>query len=469
MWVECRACSTPLATAIGCLRESRTAPPDGPIEGTAGMVGRERGVDRWQALNRRVGARHNGDVATARPTPPTPVLIFGAHIAALGVLRVLAERGIPCFVVDETTNIIVRSRWYRPAERTLPESSDSDALARYLESLRLPRAVLIACSDQWALAVAGLPAELRERFPASVAPRAAVEQLVDKDRFRALVERLDLPRPRTLPIGGPADLELATDDDLVHGFLKPTESQRHNKRFGTKGSFIHSRAEAVRLVDQASAAGITFMLQEWIPGNMSKTYLIDGFVDRNATITAMVARRRVRMDPPRLANTCSDVTIPLADVEDCLPALRTLLVELGYRGIFNVEFKLDERDGRFKIIEVNPRPFWLIGHIAKAGLDLPWLAYLDALELPVRAPAPYRPGRYGMYEIPDATAIVRAWSHFRRPEGPVLEPWLRGDRALFWWRDPLPAVSGVWQIIARRAGRAVSQVRGPTGRGSAGT
>ena len=55
--------------------------------------------------------------------------------------------------------------------------------------------------------MAGLPAELRQRFPASMPPRAAVEQFVDKDRFRALVDRLDIPRPRTALIRDPADLD----------------------------------------------------------------------------------------------------------------------------------------------------------------------------------------------------------------------------------------------------------------------
>lgn len=393
------------------------------------------------------------------PTSSVPVLVFGAHIAALGVLRVLAKRGIRAYVVDETSNVIVRSRWYRAPGRTLPESSDAAALAGFLESLDLPRAVLIACSDQWALAVAGLPPELRQRFPSSTPPREAIEQFVDKDRFRALVDRLDIPRPRTLPINRPADLDLATDEDLASGFLKPTESHRHNRRFRTKGFFVESRQAAVRLVEDASAAGITFMLQEWIPGDMSKTILIDGFVDRDGAIRAMVARRRVRMDPPRLANTCSDVTIPLSDVEACLPSLRTLLAAVDYRGIFNVEFKHDVRDGRFKVIELNPRPFWLIGHIARAGVDLPWMSYLDAQHLPVPDPAPYEVGRYGMYEIVDASAIIRAWRSFRQPEGAVIRPWLRGDRALFWFSDPLPAVSGMWDGLGRRVERTVERLR----------
>ena len=52
-----------------------------------------------------------------------PVLIFGSHLAALGVLRVLARRGIPAYVADDTSNVITRSRWYRAADRTLRETA----------------------------------------------------------------------------------------------------------------------------------------------------------------------------------------------------------------------------------------------------------------------------------------------------------------------------------------------------------
>ena len=396
---------------------------------------------------------------TATGSSSTPVLVFGPHIAALGVLRALTRRGIPTYVVDETSNVIVRSRWYRTPGRTLRETADPEVLADYLRSLDIPRAVLIACSDTWALAVSGLPEDLRERFPSSVAPRSAIEAFVDKDRFRALTEELDLPRPRSIPIVDAADLDRLSDEDLAAGFLKPTESQANNRAFRTKGFFIESREHARGLVTEATTAGVTFMLQEYIPGDTSRTFLIDGFVDRHGTITAMVARRRLRMDPPRLANTCSDVTIPLAELEGCLPTLRRLLAAVDYRGIFNVEFKFDERDGRFKIIELNARPFWLIGHIAKAGADLPWMSYLDAQRLPVPLLDRYQIGRYGLYEIPDGTAIGRALVSGRRPYGPVIKPWLVGDKALFWWSDPMPAVGGLGQLVTRRLGRALDRIR----------
>jgi predicted ATP-grasp superfamily ATP-dependent carboligase len=398
-------------------------------------------------------------MAGAMGTPREPALIFGPHIAALGVLRTLVGHGVPTYVVDDTSNVIVRSRWYRAPAQRLAETSDPDVLAAYLRSLDVPGGVLIACSDQWALAVSGLPDDVRKRFPSSIAPRAAIERFVDKDRFRELVDELDIPRPRTLPVREPADLARASDDDLTNGFLKPTESQAHNRHFRTKGFFIESRDQARELVEEAAAAGVTFMLQEYIPGDPSKTILIDGFVDRHGAIKGMVGRRRLRMDPPLLANTCSDVTIPFAEVEPCVPALLRLFEAVSYRGIFNVEFKFDERDGRFKIIELNPRPFWLIGHIARAGLDLPWMSYLDAQGEAVPTVASYEVGRYGMYEIPDATAIARALASRRQPPGPVVRSWLRGDKALFWWSDPMPALGGLGLSVGRRVGRTTSRLR----------
>jgi D-aspartate ligase len=378
-----------------------------------------------------------------------PAVILGAHVSALAALRLLSRRGIPCHVIDDTDNVITRSRWYRPTQPRLAESADADALATALRSMDLPAAVLIPCSDQWVSAVAGLPPELRERFPSAVPPAEAAATCVDKLRFSELTERLDVPRPRTMVIRNPSDRDAIPEDGVDTWFLKPTESQRHNRRFGTKGAFVTSRAEAAQHVQEATEAGITFLLQEWIPGDPDQTILLDGFVDRTGRIAAIDARRRVRMYPPRLANTCCAVTIPLAEVADAVETLRTVFKEMAFRGVFNVEFKFDARDGRHKIIEVNARPFWLIGHVAGAGLDLAHLAYLDAQGSPLPSARSYRLGRYGMYEFVDVKAIAHAWRHGRRPDGPVLRSWLMGDRALFWWRDPGPSLHGLRLAIGR--------------------
>lgn len=391
-----------------------------------------------------------------------PALIFGGHIAALGVLRTLRRRGVRAYVVDETSDIIVGSRWYRPAQRKLPETADSEVLADYLASLRLARAVLVPCSDNWALAVAGLPEPIRARFPSSMATRDVVETFVDKQRFGALVERLEIPHPRTRRLTGPDDLDGLPDEQLANAFLKPTDPQLHRRAFGTKGSFARSRADAARLLEAGRRVGVEFVLQEWIPGEMSATLLIEGFVDSSGEVVGMVARRRLRVAPPMIGNTVSSVTIPLEEVAPALPHLQRLLEATCYRGAFNVEFKLDVRDGQLKIIELNPRPAWYVATIASAGLDIPWAFYRDALGLSVERPSVYRTGRYQLYEFRDALAVARYLRRFRRPEGAVLAPWLWGDHTVFWWSDPMPALIGAWQILDRRW----QARRGGSGRGA---
>jgi predicted ATP-grasp superfamily ATP-dependent carboligase len=392
-------------------------------------------------------------MASSLPTPLVPALIFGGNIGPLGVLRRLSRRGVPCYVADRTDDLITGSRYYRPAPQTLEETSDSLVLAEYLRSLDLERAVLIGASDRWAIAVAGVPDDLRERFMISAPNRETVEQFVDKDRFREVVERVGIPSPRSLHLDGPDDLDRLTDAELERGFLKPTISQLHRTRLGTKGWFITSRQEARRVIDLAGASGSAFIYQEWIPGPMEATILFDGFMDRHGEIRGVVARRRLRVQPAGIGNTVSSVTIPLDEVADGLASLRRLLGAVAYRGAFNVEFKRDPADGQLKVLEVNPRPAWYAGTMFGSGVDIAWMVYLDAQGVPVPDQTEYRVGRYQVVEPQDLRAILGSFRSRSWPHGSILGPWLRGDHTHFWWSDPFPAFKGVTRVVGRTFAR----------------
>jgi predicted ATP-grasp superfamily ATP-dependent carboligase len=167
----------------------------------------------------------------------------------------------------------------------------------------------------------------------------------------------------------------------------------------------------------------------------------------------------VREYPRRNGTTASSVGIPLGEVAEAVDAVKRMLADISYRGFFNIEFKRDARDGHYKVIEFNPRPCWYTGTIASGGVDLPWLAYLDALELPVPDAPGYPAGRYALYEAGDAKAILGALKSGERPHGSIARTWLTGDRALFWWTDPMPALGGAWLALGRRIGRLTGRSR----------
>jgi D-aspartate ligase len=374
--------------------------------------------------------------AADRPAAP-PMIALGGGVTLAGVLNLLRGSGIPVYSLCPDSDFVRYSRWYRALLVRLANPRPAD-LETILESLGLPEAVLLPCSDDWLRAVTNLPAELSTRFPSST-PGALVDTLVDKWRFAQLLERLDIPRPRTCLLSSRDQF-----DDLPEfdgGILKPLSSVDFAARHGVKGYLVANRKEAL---GRLSTVDLPILMQDFIPGPPNAGCFLDGFRDRTGQITAMFARRRLRMYPEKLGNSTLIASVPLAEVEGAVLCLKYLLEEVRYRGIFSAEFKYDQRDGMLKLIEINARPWWYVEFAYRCGVDVCTMAYRDALGLPVAPVLDYEIGRRCVFPVND----LRAWrEEHRRGEASVwslLETWLRSDATPFHWNDPGPSLNHMW-------------------------
>jgi D-aspartate ligase len=367
---------------------------------------------------------------------PAPVVVLGANVTGLAVLRASGRRGVPVYCAGTDRRLVGRSRWYRrlPGE-DIEETDDGELLASYLRALPFSRTVLFPCTDQWALAVGSLPADVAASHASTVAPIDVLRVLIDKELFSRTAEAHDVPAPRVLPA---ADLHKIEANALHTFFLKPSNSQLFARRFGVKAMQFDGHAQAEALLELMSKEGFEVLFQEYVPGPPTSHVFLDGYVDRSGVMRACLARRRLRMYPPRFGNTTLSVTIPLDEVAEALDGLRRLLEGLGHVGLFDAEFKLDARDGRFKILEVNARPWWQLGLAAASGVDLCGLAYLDALGEPLPRQGDFRIGQRWVHPGPD----LRAWwtgRHEQQMGGFPLRAWVGSANAIFSWDDPRPA------------------------------
>jgi D-aspartate ligase len=82
------------------------------------------------------------------------------------------------------------------------------------------------------------------------------------------------------------------------------------------------------------------------------------------------------------------------------------LKEFGYQGISEVEFIYDERSRDFKLLDINTRVWKWIGLPMQAGVDLPYLAYRDAVNGNVEAAPRQRDGIRWTY-LKDYIALRR--------------------------------------------------------------
>ena len=353
--------------------------------------------------------------------------------------------------------MVTGSRWYRRLPGA-PFTQDSESeLAARLESLDIPRLVLLPCSDAWAMEISRLRPDLRDRFPASVAPTDVLRRLTDKARFAETLAELDIPHPRTTLLRDVRVLDSVPDERIASSFLKPANSGRFSAIYHVKAVRPQNRAQAQALVSEAAGRGLELMLQEFVPGPPTLHCFLDGFMDRKGRVCGMLARRRLRMFPPDFGNSTFTESIPLEEVRAAEESLRRLLSGIGYRGVFSAEFKYDARDGLYKILEVNARPWWYVSFTADCGVDVCDMARRDALGEDVEPVTSYAVGRRCFHFRRDLQSRGATTNNGRIGLAPFLLSWIGARDLTFAWDDARPWVRDVlaWSRpkIRRRLGR----------------
>ena len=378
-----------------------------------------------------------------------PVVVLAGGVTALGVLRAFGRAGIPVFVHPDTDEAIRYSRWYRPLPNGAAGGaaiSERPSLAPLTEALArsgLQRGFLCACTDDWNRSVAQYAEAATPRFLSVVPTRAALERLQDKGRLATLMQELDVPMPVTRLIRDGSDLADLPQSKETFYFLKPTDSQRFLTHFGTKGMRVRTAEEARRRLAEIVGAGMSVVLQEYIPGPFTEHYFVDGYMDRRGRIRALFARRRLRIYPPDFGNSTAMVSVALDGVAQAVDSVQRVLQAVDYRGIFSAEFKHDARDGRFKLLEINTRPWWFIDFAVRCGVDLCRMAYDDAQGREVAPVMRYKIGAtciYPYYDFLAAQPLIRSGQLSRWR---WLEELLQALQPVGCWDDPLPALVGV--------------------------
>jgi len=379
--------------------------------------------------------------------PERPALILGGRwLWGLAMVRSLGRRGVPVYATGTKGSFVSYSRWHRAVPPEWGEPPSPATLFDYL--LRVPHEgmVLIPTTDDWALAVARLPAPLAARFPSSLSSPGSLEVLIDKGWFAAVLERLGVPHPRTICLDPEDDWAALPADAFTDAFLKPRDSQVFRSRFGVKALHFRTPDEAMALAREAREAGLEVMLQEYVPGPPSHHYMVEGFVDRTGRVCARFVRQRLRMFPPDFGDSTYMVSVSIDHVRGAVESLDRLLAHLSYRGVFEAEFKYDARDGQFKLLEVNARPWYFIGFAADCGVDFCAMAYRDALGLAVEPVHTYEPGRHCIV----GSDRFACWALFRQGRLSAwawLRSWIGARQMLFAWDDPIPGFARILRAL----------------------
>jgi D-aspartate ligase len=395
---------------------------------------------------------------------PAVVLKFDSnvmHHGGLGVIRSLGRVGIRVYAVHEDKLApAANSRYLRGRIQWRPDAADVDrvlaGLARLAEIIGRP-AVLFPTDDAGAIFLAEHGRALRHWFLFPDLPPELPRRLADKYSLSGVCREFGVASPRTaLPgsltqarefaheAGYPVIAKL-TDPWHAHGSLRSTQ-------------VIADQRELGRIYDACGRAGTGLMLQEFVPGGHGHDWFFHGYCDADSVCQPAFTGVKVRSYPSSAGLTSFGQSAPNDALRN---EITGLLVRLGYRGLLDLDIRLDARDGRYHLLDFNPRlgaQFRIFRDTA--GTDVALAAYLDLTGQPIPR-ADQVDGRSFAVENYDPVSALVRW----RAGELDWRSWFTSVRGVDEWawfaRDDLRpfglmCVRTGWRALTRKIPRALS-------------
>jgi len=294
------------------------------------------------------------------------VVVDVGWVNGLAAIRSLGRSGIPVFAVDHRASPLgFRSRYAQPV--TVPDPlEDEDGFVDAIARIGGP-AVVFPTHDPPLNALA----RHRDRLDGFLFPFPAW------DRLEAIQDkRHQLETARSAGVDIPETLYPTTAAEATGlrfpVLVKPQHPDGFKRLFGKQALRCETAAELDRAYADAEPFGP--IVQELIPGGDEELYSLGSYLRADSEPLGLFSGRKLKQVPP-LVGTCR--VGEAVWVQEVVDAGLRLLEALGFHGISQVEFKRDPRDGRFKLMEVNPRLWQWHSLAAACGVDLPLIAYRD--------------------------------------------------------------------------------------------
>jgi D-aspartate ligase len=390
---------------------------------------------------------------SARPSIGAGALVTGADYRGLGIVRSLGRRGIPVWVLEAdgqrlgaTSRYALRSLRWPPSK---DEQNQLDFLLDLAEKKGLEGWTVFPTTDEAVTLISRHYSVLERHFRLTTPPWDQLRWGFDKRLLNQLARDVGVDTPWTFCPGNRRELSSMQFPFPV--ILKPAMRLGFNRLTRDKAWLVQDHRSLLAKYDEACSLldPELLMVQEVLPGWGESQFSYAAIYDDGWPLASVVAKRlrQFPMDFGRFSTYVETVEEPrLVEL-----AFR-LLASIRFTGMAELEFKRDPRDGKFKVMDLNPRVWGWHTLCARAGVDFSHLAWLQANGESVPA-VKGRPAERWIRVGADLPMAIREILHGRLP----LRDYLRSFRgpveySMFAWDDPVPGLLEL-PLIAAMVGR----------------
>jgi len=313
---------------------------------------------------------------------PVPI-VLGSFINGLGLVRSFGEMAIPSICLDYTRNIAMYSKYSKNFICPHPLKKEVDFI-KYLLQLgsRLKnKGILFATGDDWLMSISKNQKILSQYYSFPMSGWDTIKKIINKSYLYKIADQINIPIPRTFFLDSLKQIKNIKKKIIFPCILKPaiTINFAEKLKIGNQVLIIENSEKldnwAIK-IKNAHLDNIKLIIQEQIYGPIKNLYTLTAYSDRKGEIKAYSIGHKIRQFPPEAGTIMSG---RLKNQKQILNLGIKLIKKLNFCGLSNTEFKKDEKDGKFKLMEINPRSGKWTYSATAAGLNLPYIAYQETL------------------------------------------------------------------------------------------
>jgi D-aspartate ligase len=382
-------------------------------------------------------------------------VVLGMFETGLAVGRSLGRNGIKVLGIDSAKKVGFYSRYINALICPHPLESEQEFIAFLLRvaAREKMRPALFITSDDFLLPVSRNRKELEQHYLMNLPSPQIIECIADKYRQYTLALNAGISVPETFFVENIDQVLEIADRIPFPAFIKGAEVTLWRKKMGvtSKGFVVNTREELISTFEMVFRRGANGLVQELIPGPDTNHYKSSCYLSRKGEILLAFGLQKIRQQPVGFGFGC---LVQSVDYPEMLSLGKDFFSRIGYRGVGSAEFKLDMRDNKLKLIELNPR-YWQQNALAeKCGMNFPLMDYMELTDCEPKAILNYRAGIKWVNIYSD----IESFREYRQRGGLSFRQWLeslKGEKLLsdLAGDDILPGLREIFlENILRRSG-----------------
>ena len=286
-----------------------------------------------------------------------PVVVIAPGFHGHAIARSLGRLGVRVYGVHaDPRSPSAKSRYW---EKNLfwhldafPAGVSVDRMLRLSHEIG-QKPILLPTDDESCLFVADHAEKLKQGYLFPDQPAGVARSLSSKEAMCALCKQYSIPTPHTVFPRSRDDVLEYLKTATFPIMLKGIDTVALLRRAGSRMALVHDEATLLKLYDEwETPQARNLMLQEYIPGSSEMIWMFNGYFDNDSECLFGITGRKIRQYPAYKGVTSLGVCITNAAVRKLTA---DFMKALGYKGILDIGYKYDARDGQYKLLDANPR------------------------------------------------------------------------------------------------------------------